>query len=415
MNRPFFSVVIPTKNRSFLVKSAIRSVLNQSFQDVEVVIADNDDTDQTQRAVEEIRDQRIRYFRTGGLSMPDNWDFAYGKAEGEYIMLLEDKQLLKTRALEKIYSIVERDRPAVVSWCYDQIRDDQTPVRVIKAGGTGKALYILSSQIIYDLLNYGRSGKVDRVLPRGLNSCIHQTLAELIRNNTPGGHLCLATSPDYTMAFLQLAFAEKLLHIDEALVIVRGYKYSTGRNFKQKRGSATKMIQEVGGESLLYDRVPVKTPVISNTLYNDYERIRTLVKGRLLKHPLNMCNYFFQCYQDIRESKMLGVDMSTEEAEWKRALSEQDKSIQDALLVIVNLFDGKEAELLHERKRAETIKPKLKERDEKIRKLNEEIQARETKIQQQTKRAKMFKAKIQKRDEKIKKLNNEIQRHKKTD
>lgn len=411
-------MVIPTKNRSSLVKTAIRSVLNQSFTDFEVVIADNDDTEQTRRVVENINDQRVRYFRTGRLSMPDNWDFAYSKAEGEYIMLLEDKQLLRVGALQRIHdAIIKNKRPLVISWCYDQLRDDQIPVQTIKAGGTGRSFFISSEEVIGTFLNYGRGGMVGRVLPRGLNSCIHSSLAEQIRSNTPDRRLCLPVAPDYTMAFLQLAFAKNLLHVDEALVVVRGYKYSTGRHFKLKKGNAAiTMIQEIGGESLLYNKVPIKAPILSNCLFNDYERVRILVGRRLTEYPINIHNYFFQCYMDIQESKLLGIDMQREEAEWKRVLSGQDKSIQDAVIVTTNLFE-------FQRQRAEKFKLKLKERDAKIKQLNTkileqvekiqnmagQIQGLEEEVRQQRQRAEVFKKKIKERDKKIKKISKESQ------
>jgi glycosyltransferase involved in cell wall biosynthesis len=44
-NPPLFSLAVPTKNRSFLLPDTINAVLNQTFADWELIIADNDDTD----------------------------------------------------------------------------------------------------------------------------------------------------------------------------------------------------------------------------------------------------------------------------------------------------------------------------------------------------------------------------------
>ena len=38
---PFFSIVMPTRNRANLLKYALRSALQQTFQDYEVVVSDN--------------------------------------------------------------------------------------------------------------------------------------------------------------------------------------------------------------------------------------------------------------------------------------------------------------------------------------------------------------------------------------
>lgn len=60
---PFFSVVISTKNRANLVCKAIRSILNQTFQDFEIIVVDNASTDETEHLIELIKDSRLHYYR----------------------------------------------------------------------------------------------------------------------------------------------------------------------------------------------------------------------------------------------------------------------------------------------------------------------------------------------------------------
>ena len=52
MSTPFFSVVIPTYNRSDLVTYAVESVLRQSFTELEVLVSDNGSTDGSQEIAE---------------------------------------------------------------------------------------------------------------------------------------------------------------------------------------------------------------------------------------------------------------------------------------------------------------------------------------------------------------------------
>ena len=115
---PFFSVLIPTKNRSHLVGQAIESVLFQKYRDFEIIVSDNDDSDiLTRTVVKKFDDQKIKYFRTqGNLSMHDNWEFALSKAVGEYVMVLEDKQILYLDALEKIYDAAGNGKNPCITW-----------------------------------------------------------------------------------------------------------------------------------------------------------------------------------------------------------------------------------------------------------------------------------------------------------
>ena len=48
---PFFSVLIPTRNRPNLTADLINSVLSQSFSDFELIVADNSSDEETQTII----------------------------------------------------------------------------------------------------------------------------------------------------------------------------------------------------------------------------------------------------------------------------------------------------------------------------------------------------------------------------
>ena len=58
---PFFSIIIPTYNRSSLLPRAIDSVLQQTFTDFELIVVDDGSTDATQQLVRNYADNRVRY------------------------------------------------------------------------------------------------------------------------------------------------------------------------------------------------------------------------------------------------------------------------------------------------------------------------------------------------------------------
>src|SRR5439155_7888958 len=99
----------PTKNRSEIVGGAIQSVLDQTFDDFELVISDNDDSETATRdAVAKFSDPRIRYFRTSGkLPMHENWENALDLARGEFVLVLEDKQRLVRNALQILHHCIQ--------------------------------------------------------------------------------------------------------------------------------------------------------------------------------------------------------------------------------------------------------------------------------------------------------------------
>lgn len=85
------SVVVPTFNRPELVIRALRSVLRQTYGNLEVIVVDDASRDETRRAIASIADSRIRYLRhdqnRGGSAARNTGIRA---ASGDFIAFLDD-------------------------------------------------------------------------------------------------------------------------------------------------------------------------------------------------------------------------------------------------------------------------------------------------------------------------------------
>lgn len=62
-NSPKVSVIIPTYNRAHLIERSINSVLQQTYDDLELIVVDDASTDNTSSVISKITDKRLRYFR----------------------------------------------------------------------------------------------------------------------------------------------------------------------------------------------------------------------------------------------------------------------------------------------------------------------------------------------------------------
>lgn len=60
---PLVSIIVPTFNRAQLVTEAIKSVLNQTYKRFEIIIIDDNSSDNTAELISKINDGRICYFR----------------------------------------------------------------------------------------------------------------------------------------------------------------------------------------------------------------------------------------------------------------------------------------------------------------------------------------------------------------
>ena len=85
------SVVIPTHNRATLLRRAIDSVLNQTWEDIEILVIDDASTDTTESVIEDYNDSRITYLRheenRGGSAARNTGIEA---ATGRFVAFLDD-------------------------------------------------------------------------------------------------------------------------------------------------------------------------------------------------------------------------------------------------------------------------------------------------------------------------------------
>lgn len=329
-NVPFFSIVIPTKNRSFLVKYAIESILNQSFQDFEIIIADNDDTEETKFVVNSFQDLRIRYFRTGNLSMPDNWEYGCKKTTGKYLLIVEDKMALKPHALEKIHLVLLQSQSNVVIWGWDYFFEEYK-VGIHDNTLDGNYRLISSHDVIQSFLDLNMDFFL-KFFPRGLNSCINRSVLNKIYNS-PSFRLCPPVAPDYTLGFQVLNEVDTFIKIDQELFTFQGLGYSNGGACFLKNSGFSQFLKELKlQETDLYSHVPLKLYTLTNLLLNDYYGLSEKNGGKLADHHLNLLNYYIFIYEELNKMRDAGVDIHVEMNIWHTSLYKNDLAFQRLVL-----------------------------------------------------------------------------------
>jgi hypothetical protein len=121
---PRFTIIIPTRERAATLEHALRTVTDQAFASLEIIVSDNASTDNTRAIVEANGDPRIRYLNTGKrISMAHNWEFALGHARGEWVGFIGDDDGLLPDSLERVDTIARanpvdliRSRPGNFLW-----------------------------------------------------------------------------------------------------------------------------------------------------------------------------------------------------------------------------------------------------------------------------------------------------------
>lgn len=105
---PLVSIIIPTYNRSKLLRQAVASVLAQTYQKFELIIVDDGSTDDTKSVIEAIADDRIRYIWQENQQRCAARNTGIAAAQGEYLAFLDSDDLWLPRKLELQLSAIDR-------------------------------------------------------------------------------------------------------------------------------------------------------------------------------------------------------------------------------------------------------------------------------------------------------------------
>jgi glycosyltransferase involved in cell wall biosynthesis len=130
--QPFFSVVIPTHNRCRFLEQALKSALNQTADNYEIIVVDDGSIDETQSRMQGFLCDRLSYLKKQQTGAPDTRNCGIDKARGEYILWLDDDDMLSANAVTTHSEVVARHPEADVVYGVLENFDDQSekPLRL---------------------------------------------------------------------------------------------------------------------------------------------------------------------------------------------------------------------------------------------------------------------------------------------
>lgn len=85
---PFFSIIIPSFNAEETILTAVKSILEQTFTNFEIVLADGLSSDNTIKIVEELKDNRIKIFSEKDKGTYDAMNKGINYAKGEWLYFI---------------------------------------------------------------------------------------------------------------------------------------------------------------------------------------------------------------------------------------------------------------------------------------------------------------------------------------
>lgn len=113
------SVLLPTRNGGPFLRNCIASVLAQPGSDLELVVSDNANTDETAAVVAEFADDpRLRVIRLdAAVTVTENWNAALAASRGDYLLMIGDDDYLLPSYMDAITGLLDRhENPDCVTY-----------------------------------------------------------------------------------------------------------------------------------------------------------------------------------------------------------------------------------------------------------------------------------------------------------
>ncbi|HWV73747.1 MAG TPA: glycosyltransferase family A protein [Pseudosphingobacterium sp.] len=131
-NNPKYTIAIPAFKGKYL-KDCIKSVLEQTYEDYELIIVNDCSPDPIEEIVVAISDKRIQYYKNdlneGAEHVVNNWNRCLSLAKGEYFVLLGDDDFMDANYLAEFDMLISTFPHLDVYHCRSKIVDQEGKVK----------------------------------------------------------------------------------------------------------------------------------------------------------------------------------------------------------------------------------------------------------------------------------------------
>ncbi|MEA5616714.1 glycosyltransferase family 2 protein [Cronbergia sp. UHCC 0137] len=122
--QPLVSVIIPTYNRLHYLPEAIASAVQQTYQNIEIIVCDNCSEISPQAIIDTFQDPRIRLWRNDqNIGMVANIKNGFNMAKGKYVASLHDDDMWEKDYLAKLVTVLEDNPDLALAFCDYHIID----------------------------------------------------------------------------------------------------------------------------------------------------------------------------------------------------------------------------------------------------------------------------------------------------
>lgn len=334
---PTFSVVIPTFNRAHLLPFAVRSVLQQSFGDFEIVISNGGSTDNTAEVVQSFNDRRIRYIESPSrLPVGENYQAGLDHATGEFITFLSDDDAYTPNLLKRVNDVLLETGGDIVGYRYcryyhEDLCDFELDIpanslliskfdRLVTRFSSGEALdQVLSLHALSSTAVNQRF-----VCPYLSNATYRRSIFDSLRKKRK--NLFDTVPADIYLAAAVFYEANSYHCVDEPLLVWSNWVGNSTATAQRTVNSVSEHYTRLlNGKEL--EHTPLKFPLALNCGANAVLEAVTELSDDSMH--IDWTTYFVKTFENFIYLQSVGVDVSEERKEFDQVLALQPSEVRE--------------------------------------------------------------------------------------
>jgi glycosyltransferase involved in cell wall biosynthesis len=223
---PLISVIVPVYNGAKTIRETIESVLNQTFQDFELIIINDGSKDSTLEILAEIQDSRLKVFSYPNAGLAASRNRGIERAIGEYISFIDADDLWTPDKLEAQLKAIQDNPEAAVAYSWTNYIDQSS--QFLRRGGYITANGdVLAKLLVVDFLENGSNPLIRR-----------QALIEV-----GGFDESLPAAEDWDI-LLRLAAHYHFVAVPSAQVLYRTSTYSMSANVLRQEAACVNVLKQ---------------------------------------------------------------------------------------------------------------------------------------------------------------------------
>lgn len=134
IEKPLVSIIVNCLNGEKYLRQAIRSIVNQSYKNWEVIFWDNCSTDKSYKIIKSFKSRKIKYYKSQKITkLYEARNLAIRKAKGKFISFLDVDDLWLPKKLEKQINLFNRNKKLTLVYTNQYLLNDKTNKRSIYA------------------------------------------------------------------------------------------------------------------------------------------------------------------------------------------------------------------------------------------------------------------------------------------